>query len=275
MTLLDSKATLSSFAKINISNFIKNGIKFTIASARSVKSIQPIFRDVALELPIIEFNGAFISELKTGNHHVINAIEQTALNKVRDILSNSNTNYFLSTFNGYDDKLHYAATRNEGEKWYVGNRLKNDDPRLNKTKNIDIHFDEDVVCITIIDTEENLRRVLDELYLDNKRIKIHLQENLYSPGWFWLTIHSHHATKDQAIDCLLRHCDMVGSSVTAFGDNTNDIGMLKYASRAIAVKNACSELKGIADIIIGKNDDDSVVKYIAEENRLELLGEKN
>lgn len=273
MTLLNSEAELSPFAKLNINNFIKNGVNFTIASARSVKSIQPIFEGVDLHLPVIEFNGAFISDLKTGNHRVINALDQSALTDIRNTLSKYKQNFFLSTYNGKDDKLYYSKTTNLGENWYVEDRILKNDPRLCKTENINIHFKEEVVCITIIDLKENLEPIIDEISSSNANIEIHFQENPYSPGWFWLTIHNDAATKDQAIDSLLKQCNMIDANVTVFGDNTNDIKMFKYASKAVAVENACIELKEVADDIIGNNDDDSVIKYIAKECDLELISE--
>ena len=273
MTLLNSEAKLSQFAKLNINNFMKNGVNFTIASARSVKSIQTILEGVDLQLPIIEFNGTFISDLKTGNHRVINALDQSALTDIRNTLSKYKQNFFLSTYNGKDDKLYYSKTTNSGENWYVEDRISKKDPRLSKTENINKHFKEEVVCITIIDLKENLEPIIDEVSSSNANIEIHFQENPYSPGWFWLTIHSNAATKDQAIESLLKQCNMIDANVTAFGDNTNDIKMLKYASKAVAVENACSELKEVADDIIGYNDNDSVIKYIAKECNLELISE--
>jgi 5-amino-6-(5-phospho-D-ribitylamino)uracil phosphatase len=271
MTLLNSQAILSPFAKLNINNFIKSGVNFTIASARSVKSIQPILEGVDLQLPVIEFNGAFISDLKTGHHKVINALDQFALNGIRSTLSKYKQNYFLSTYDRKDDKLYYSKITNSGEKWYVEDRTLKKDPRLNRTDDINKHFSENVVCFTIIDTRENLEPLFDEFSSCNANIEIHFQENEYSAGWFWLTLHSNLATKDQAIDDLLQLCNMVEANVVAFGDNTNDIKMLKYASKAVAVENACNDLKEIADITIGNNEDDSVIKYIAKENNMELI----
>ena len=47
--------------------------------------------------------------------------------------------------------------------------------------------------------------------------------------------------------------------------------MLTSAARGIAVDNACDELKEVADEIIGSNDEDSVIRYIARENDLEFV----
>jgi hydroxymethylpyrimidine pyrophosphatase-like HAD family hydrolase len=100
----------------------------------------------------------------------------------------------------------------------------------------------------------------------SKQVEIHLSENQYSPGWYWLTIHDYKASKDQAIKTLIQEYGYDQNQLTVFGDNVNDIKMLKSASEAVAVRNATDELKRYATRIIGSNEEDSVVKYIKEDN---------
>ena len=71
-TLLRSDASLSSYSKSCLNEMIADGLQFTVASARSVVSMRHILDGLEISLPIIEFNGAFISDLKTGYHEVIN-----------------------------------------------------------------------------------------------------------------------------------------------------------------------------------------------------------
>ena len=55
--------------------------------------------------------------------------------------------------------------------------------------------------------------------------------------------------------------------IVAFGDEENDIGMLKRADRGIAVANAVPQVKVHANQLIGANLDDSVVKFIVSDWR--------
>ena len=75
-TLLQNDGTISKYTREKLKILIKNDVKFTVASARSVISIQKILVDIPIKLPIIEFNGAFISNLKTGDHLIINEINK-------------------------------------------------------------------------------------------------------------------------------------------------------------------------------------------------------
>ena len=271
MTLLNSEGALSRFARENINRFVGHGIHFTVASARSVKSIQPILEGVDLRLPIVNFNGAFISDLESGEHAAINALDPSSKAIIQHTLRKHERSYFLSTYDGVKDRLYYPYSRNFGEEWYVNDRVKKGDPRLTFAEDIEGRFEEEVVCVTIIDEKEKLEPLLGELSTCGANIEMHFQDNVYSRGWFWLTLQSNMATKDQGISSLLKQCELEGLQVTAFGDNTNDIKMLKNAGKGIAVANACDELKEVADEVIGSNDEDSVIRYIARENDLEFV----
>ena len=48
----------------------------------------------------------------------------------------------------------------------------------------------------------------------------------------------------------------------AFGDDFNDIGMLKLCGKGIAMGNAIDEVKAIADYITKTNNEDGVAYYL-------------
>ena len=49
-----------------------------------------------------------------------------------------------------------------------------------------------------------------------------------------------------------------------FGDDVNDLGMMKAADRPIAMANAKPEVKALAREVIGTNNEDSVVRRIRQ-----------
>lgn len=85
----------------------------------------------------------------------------------------------------------------------------------------------------------------------------------FSDGlWYKFTKKS--ATKENAI---LRFCEVCGISVEdiiAFGDDFADIGMLKLCGKGVAMGNAIDEVKAVADVVIGGNDEDGIAKYLQE-----------
>lgn len=262
-TLLNDSAELSHFSRRNLNRLIKKGLNFTIASARSIISIQQMLKGLKIKLPIIEFNGAYISDFETGEHIQINEISPKIKEKIFFDILESYQFPIISSFDGTRDSLYYVDTLNEGSQWYINNRITTHDIRLKKISSLEPILDEHVVCITIIDKKEKLEKLRVDLKKGyGEMIELHLNENSYSPGWYWLTIYDAKATKDKAIKKLKKMTSHMSCDLIVFGDSINDIKMFKEATVAIAVSNAKEIVKKYADLIIGSNNEDSVIKYL-------------
>ncbi|UOQ46866.1 Cof-type HAD-IIB family hydrolase [Gracilibacillus caseinilyticus] len=262
-TLLNNDARISDFTKKTLIDLLANGLDFTIASARSIHSIKHILGELPFKLPVIEFNGAYISNYETGQHEIVNNIEKALLIELYSELQNCDCTPFISSFDGRDDCLYYDIPTNDGMNYYLNARQQAKDKRLREGFDVKQIFSEQVVCLTFIHRQDSLQ----DFYFKIKEkfgefIEVHFFEHLYSPGWYWFTIHDKRATKDQAIKVLQKQYGLSASYLTVFGDESNDIKMFKAADQAVAVKNAIADLNEVATSFIGTNEDDSVVKYI-------------
>ncbi|MEZ5489375.1 MAG: HAD hydrolase family protein [Gammaproteobacteria bacterium] len=267
-TLLNSRAELSDVSRDLLREMLGDGLLFTVASARSVSSIRQMLEGLALNLPVIEFNGAFISDLESGRHQIVNAIDPVITPELFQLMSQNGCVPYISTFNGVEDCLYYPDPTNLGMRWYYQDRKSNADPRLRKSENISASLKEHVVCFTAIGEQHKLAELagrISEIY--GNQLELHLIENHYSPGWYWLTAHDYRATKDQAIQELRGAFGLGEKELIVFGDQINDLKMFEIAKEAVAVKNAVPDLKKRATRVIGHNDHDSVAKYIYEHRR--------
>jgi Cof subfamily protein (haloacid dehalogenase superfamily) len=265
-TLLTKKAVLSEFSKSKLQELLEEGLLFTVASARSVFSIRLALHGLKLPLPIVEFNGAFISDLASGRHEIINSIELDIVDDIYQLICKFKCAPFISSFNGSEDCCYYNEIINGGMQWYLDDRLFHQDKRLRSLAKFTDSFHEQIVCITIInhaDILSELEIAIQERYGD--RLETFHFENSYSPGWYWLTIYSHKATKAQAILTLQETYGLSSKKLIVFGDHNNDIEIFRIADRAIAVDNATVELKRYATHIIDSHQADSVVRYIYED----------
>jgi Cof subfamily protein (haloacid dehalogenase superfamily) len=265
-TLLMSDASLSPFSKGTLSQLLKEGLPFTVATARSVVSAAMMLGGLKLPLPIIEFNGAFLSDLETGRHEITNNIRPDIVEDLYQLLVSFRCVPFVSSFNGTEDCVYYRDISNDGMRWYLNDRLRNKDKRWRTIDDLTQSFRDQVVCLTVIGDTELLVKLEDAVKeRHGAEVVIHLFENQYSPGWYWLTIHDRKATKDQAIRILVDNYGLRDSEIVVFGDQTNDLSMFRVADRAVAVGNATAELMRHATCVIGPNDEDSVVKFISHD----------
>ena len=80
----------------------------------------------------------------------------------------------------------------------------------------------------------------------------------------WYKLTKTDATKEKAIEALSRQLGIPLSQIAAFGDDFNDIGMLKVCGTGIAMDNAIEEVKKAADQVCESNEADGVAKWMEE-----------
>ena len=262
-TLLNAEGELGEKTRRGLIQLIENGLHFTIASARSYFSISKLFQDFPFQLPIIEFNGAFITDYASGKHLETNALGTELGFELYERVRSAGQRPFVCSFNGREDCLHYDELSNAGMVWYENRRRSAGDPRLRQTLDLKSTMAEDVVSLTVMDQSESKIRALHEQLAEayGETLQLYCYENEYSAGTWWLTIHHKNASKHIAMKTLQERF-LPGAEIIAFGDNVNDLLMLEHAHRAICVDNAVTELRSISDQVIGHHAEESVIQFL-------------
>lgn len=85
-----------------------------------------------------------------------------------------------------------------------------------------------------------------------------LAEVTWSGGKHLLEMSAPGVTKGVALAALADRLGIAAVDALAFGDMPNDIPMLRWAGRGLAVANAHPTVREIADGVVGANDDDGV-----------------
>ena len=110
------------------------------------------------------------------------------------------------------------------------------------------------LCIESLD-KEKIEKVISSIGID----KIDYLPFSDIP---WYKLSKKDATKEKAIEALCNHLKISPKQIVAFGDDFNDIGMLKLCGKGIAMANAIAEVKQIADEICDSNEADGVAKWL-------------
>ena len=265
-TLLRNDAGLSDFTRTELNRLIDEGLAFTVASARSVVTIREVLEGLRVRLPVIELNGAFVSDFATGEHLIINAIEEERAPELHEDIRAHGCAPILSCYDGHADRVYYDRPRNDGMAGYIRNRSEARDPRLRQVADLTDAFRDRVVCMTVIDSADVLRDLeatIAEKY--DGDVVTHLFEEYYNQGWHWMTIHGREASKERAVRAMARYQGLEDGPLVVFGDQENDLCMFDVADWAVAVENAHPALKARADEVIGSNQSDSVVRFLVGE----------
>lgn len=72
------------------------------------------------------------------------------------------------------------------------------------------------------------------------------------------------ARKETALSAVMEQLNVLPGEVAAFGDDRNDIEMLRVCGIKVAVANALDEVKAVADYICSDCDDDGVATWLEE-----------
>ena len=67
--------------------------------------MQQMLTGLRLQLPVIEFNGAFLSDLDTGKHTWVCALEPQLSDEILTAIRDCGPTPFVSTFDGERDRL--------------------------------------------------------------------------------------------------------------------------------------------------------------------------
>lgn len=265
-TLLDPRAQLSDTTRAHLTELLAEGLAFTVASARHVVSIARILEGLPISLPVVSSNGAYISDLRTGRHELVNAMEPSLGQAIFALVRRHGLMPFVATHGAKGDQLFWQEVQNEGQQRFVTERQRNADPRLRHAERIQDELVDPLVTMLVVARMEPLAALQAEIHaLCGDLVTTHLAEDLYMPGWPWLNVHDRRASKDQAITTLAERYALRERELVVFGDQVNDLSMLKAAHHAVAVSNASDDVKLAAHRIIGPHHEDAVVHFIRED----------
>lgn len=264
-TLLRSDKSISDESAGLINQLTENGVLFTFATARSFSSASPLLKKLRLECPAVTFNGVFVVDPRDGRHIVENVFPAVSLElAVRYFNENDLAPLVYSYIDGRE-RVSYLEDRLEDVYGYVSTRQG--DERLRPVMSREELFQGKVFYFTLLNPQTDIGE-LDEVFSRENGFAVTFMPDTYNKNELWYEIFSRNASKASALLQVLEltHADRL----VCFGDNNNDISMIRAADTGIAVENACDELKAEADIVIGPNETGSVAKYIAEQNGITL-----
>src|SRR5690349_5690019 len=85
----------------------------------------------------------------------------------------------------------------------------------------------------------------------------------YAVGWTaWLDINPEGVSKGSALELVRRTLEVEPGDTVAVGDQRNDIEMLHWAARGVAMGQAPDEVKAVADEVTGTVEEDGLVPVL-------------
>lgn len=257
-TLLGPDAKVPKDAVSMLNEMIDAGLHFTVATARSWVSAQPLIDELRLKHPVVAYNGAYIVDPASGASVDRCLFTAKQAEQVADMLTKSGRPPMVDAeINGAQRVTWLKATQSAGISEYAKNRVG--DPRLNPVDSAQEMYLGDVFYASVLGRFEDLQPMVGPLgELDF--VHVNLMSDSYDPELFWLEVSHREATKATGVEKLKR---LTGKEkLVCFGDNLNDLAMFSVSNECYAVDNAKPQLKKAATGVIEANTDLGVPKFL-------------
>lgn len=260
-TLLNSQSEVSDASAEMLNEAIAEGALFSIATARTPCTVARIMEKVKSRLPYIVMTGVAGWNPEDGSYTHKQTIPAEEAEHILNIFRSHSVPVFVYCLRGNMIHVYHSGPLSDEEREFMKGRegrYKTFHVPADGCSELPEHLGDVALFYSIQPTE--LSR---PAYLEIKRecrCNPLFYHDIYGEETAVLEVFSSKASKAEAIGWLRKSTG--ARRVVVFGDNVNDIPMMREADLSVAVGNAIPEVKEIADIIIGKNTDDSVARFI-------------
>jgi len=222
------------------------GIQFAAASGRQWLSIESIFEPIKEKVFYLSDNGAYVG--CHGRSLYVNPIERkTVMDMVQDVRNMAGLDIMICG----PDVIYTETDNQEFLDWMI-NGYKFHVKQVEDLTKVESEFIK-VSVYRKTDVEAHTR-VLRQKYADRLKMTI--------AGDMWLDCMRPGIKKRQAVKLLQDSLGIKPEETMAFGDQLNDIEMLKQAYYSFAVGNAREEVKAAARFRTDTNVNDGVLKIL-------------
>jgi len=249
-TLLRDDWTVSPRAMQAIRAAQKQGVKITIATGRMALSAKPYVEQLGVDIPVITYHGALVSQVLSGEILFRRAIpSQLAWEMVQDIAARG---FYAQVY--LRERVVVPKATEWTQEYAKIAKVEIEEVDLEKVLAAE---PEGVEKILAIDEEPKLDSLAPAL-IERYGREIHFTKS--KP--FFLEMTEISVNKGVALAALAERFGIAREEVMAIGDSLNDLEMIRYAGLGVAMGNARPEVRKVADVITATNQEDGVAQAI-------------
>ena len=262
-TLLNRESRLSAESVEILNHLIgEKGVNFTIATARTPATVVNIMADVATRLPFVVMNGA--ATWDNAERHFLDTypIPRATVTQVCDIFEKHGLCPMIYRRKGEMLEVRHCGALSVQEQGFVAERACLE---LKKFRFNDRSYKDDeneALLIFSMNDYARLEPIYNEVVktVDCSSVCYH---DIFDSSAGLMETYAPGVSKAEAVKRLARETG--AERLVVFGDNRNDIPMMKIADYAVAPANAVDEVKAIADEVIEPNYTHSIARFILSE----------
>lgn len=250
-TLLNENEKVSNTSKEYLKKLKDMGYIIVIATGRSYASALKATDGVEFANYLITDAGAFTYDMPNLKLLAKNAIDKKIVEKL---------------FDYYNDDFRYITICCKNNMYKYSDEIENSNIiKTTKDKNFILNNCSDISHISIaMKSNELVMNFYQTLLEDIKEVDFQIMQDSFSDRK-WVVVSPKNVSKSKAINALANLLHIDNKDIICFGDGLNDIDMIEMCGQGVAMKNALTDVKKMAnDVTIYDNNHDGVINYLKE-----------
>lgn len=268
-TLLNSGSQVSDTSARRLNESMERGALFTIATARTPATVAPLMAGVRMHLPGIVMTGGALYDFRADR---LMQPKFMLVPTVRRLVADwraSGLSCFLYTLDtaGVLQVYHIGALCDIERRFMQersGSRCKVFHVPAGGESELPYDLSRTMLLFGMQPTAP-ARALYEKVCRDYEgEIVAQFYHDIYGDAIGEVEMFPYGVTKASALERLAS--DIGADRLVVFGDNVNDIPMMRIADEAVAVANAVDAVKEVATAVIGDHDSDAVARFIHNES---------
>ncbi|AWY45750.1 pyridoxal phosphatase [Glaesserella parasuis] len=255
-TLLSSQGTILESSKKAIKQAQEKGLKVYIVTGRHHTAVLPYYAELGLDTPVVCCNGTYLYDFQNDKVLSANPLGNALAEKLIHSAKAEGIHVAVYT----RDAMTYEVLNAHFTKFlkWVVSCPENVRPNVYQAENFQTFIDNGTTIWKVLISDPNLEKM--QKFVETLPLEV-------SAEWSWVDrvdITKAGNSKGACLAELLKREQIDTENVIAFGDNFNDISMLKLVGMGIAMGESELEVQQSAKKVIGSNNEDSIAQTLNE-----------
>lgn len=253
-TTLNEESKITDKTAKTLRRAIEDGHSVVIATGRPYRMSKNFYQELQLTTPMINFNGALVhlpekewageQETSVDRKIVFDLMDEKKNLKLDFIAAENRETFFIDDLSFFDQHF-FAAGFATAENLLTTHSLLSDP-----------------TSVLLRSQPENVGSVSDEL---KQQFGHSVEVNTWGGPNPVLEVVAKGIQKAHGLKRVITDLNMKKEDVIAFGDEHNDVDMLKFAGWGVAMANGTDQVKEVANAITEKpNTEDGMADYLAK-----------
>lgn len=269
-TLLNSSSEVSGESASMLNRAILRGAMFTVATARTPATVVSLLEDVDMRIPAVVMTGCALYEFDRSRLSLPRFMDADCAKRLIADWRKNNLSAFVYTLDHAGIlQVYHIGGLSDLEREFMAQRSHTTCKVFNVPADGESVLPADLSRTMLIfgmQPTVPARKFYEEVCRDyGDSIVPQFYHDIYGDSIGELEMFPHGVSKASALKRLAS--DLAVDRLVVFGDNVNDIPMMRLADEAVAVANAKDEVKEAATAVIESNDYDAVARFILNESK--------